>query len=61
MAGLKVMYFKNCTVLHHWQRISKKKFFSKHSFEHLKCLKYYYRKYKKTKLNQIVKEACQNK
>lgn len=45
--GLKVIYYKNCTVLHHWQRISRKKFFSKHNYEHIKGLKYLKRKYKK--------------
>lgn len=54
--GLKVAYFKKCKVLHHWQRISRKKIFSKHNFEHIKGLRYLKKKYKKeiTRVNKLV-------
>lgn len=48
--GLSVKYFKPCKVLHHWQRLSRKKLFSKHNYEHLKGLFYLNRKYKKHKI-----------
>ncbi len=47
--GLKVVYFRNCHVLHEWQRISRKKLFSKHNMEHLKGLMHFYHKHKHLK------------
>ena len=51
--GYKVCYYKKFTVIHFWQRISKKKFFSKHNFEHIKGLMYFFHKYNKKTLNKI--------
>lgn len=53
--GYSVYYYKKCSILHHWQRISRKKLFSKHNFEHIKGLFYYSRKYGK-KFRMKVKE-----
>lgn len=44
--GYKVCYYQKCTVLHYWQRISRKKIISKHNFEHIKGLFYVNKKYK---------------
>ncbi len=51
--GYKVCYYKKFTIIHFWQRISKKKFFSKHNFEHIKGLMYFFHKYSKKTLNKI--------
>lgn len=47
--GLKDIYFRDFSVLHHWQRISIKNFFSKFNFEHLRGLGNFYHKYKNLK------------
>lgn len=44
--GFRVMYCYDADILHHWQRISRKKLFSKHNFEHLKGLAYLFWKYR---------------
>lgn len=44
--GFQVMYCYDADILHHWQRISRKKLFSKHNFEHLKGLAYLFWKYR---------------
>lgn len=43
--NLLVVYYRNCKVIHHWQRISRRKMFSKHNFEHIKGLRYIRKKY----------------
>ena len=45
-AGLRVQYCYDADILHHWQRLSRKKLFSKHNFEHLKGLAYLFWKHK---------------
>lgn len=49
-AGLKVVYCKEVSIIHEWQRISRKKLFSKHNFEHIKGLFYLNRKHKMKKI-----------
>lgn len=43
--GLKVVYDYDCEILHHWQRLSRKKLISKHNWEHIKGLNYLFRKH----------------
>ena len=43
--GLQVLYVRNTHIIHIWQRLSRKKLFSKHNWEHLKGLGYLFRKY----------------
>lgn len=43
--GLRVMYCPQASIIHHWQRLSRKKLLSKHNWEHLKGLLYMYRKH----------------
>lgn len=45
-AGWKVYYYPHTHIIHHEQRITKKKFLSKISFKHLLGIIYIYRKYK---------------
>lgn len=45
-AGMRVQYCYDADILHHWQRLSRKKLFSKHNFEHLKGLVYLFCKHK---------------
>lgn len=44
-AGHKVVYCYDADILHHWQRISRKKLISKHNYEHIKGLFYVLGKY----------------
>lgn len=44
--GYRVLYCKTAKIVHTWQRISRKKLFSKHNFEHIKGLIYLFWKYK---------------
>lgn len=44
-AGWKVYYYPHTYIIHHEQRITKKKFFSKISYKHLLGIIYIYRKY----------------
>lgn len=44
--GYKVMFCYDADILHHWQRLSRKKLFSKHNWEHLKGLGYLFVKYR---------------
>ena len=44
--GWEVHYVGNAQIFHEWQRISKRKFFSKMNWEHLKGLVYYFCKYR---------------
>ena len=45
-AGMRVQYCYDADILHHWQRLSRKKLFSKHNFEHMKGLAYLFWKHK---------------
>lgn len=44
--GYKVIYDKDVWITHAWQRLSRKKLFSKHNYEHIKGLIYLFIKYK---------------
>ncbi len=44
--GQRVLYCPAAKILHHWQRLSKKKLISKHNFEHLKGLAYLFIKHR---------------
>lgn len=44
--GYRVLYDKRVSILHEWQRLSRKKRFSRHNWEHIKGLFYMYRKYR---------------
>lgn len=44
-AGYKVVYCYDADILHHWQRLSKKKLISKHNYEHIKGLAHVFVKY----------------
>lgn len=44
-AGYSVQYCYDAQIIHEWQRLSRKKLFSKHNFEHIKGLAYLFRKY----------------
>lgn len=43
--GLRVVYCPQAGIIHHWQRLSRKKLLSKHNLEHIKGLFYMYRKH----------------
>lgn len=44
--GYRVLFDGNVEIIHEWQRLSRKKVFSKHNFEHIKGLLYMFKKYK---------------
>lgn len=44
-AGYSVQYCYDVEIIHEWQRLSRKKLFSKHNFEHIKGLAYLFRKH----------------
>lgn len=44
-AGYSVLYTREASITHIWQRLSRKKLFSKHNYEHIKGLIYLWRKY----------------
>lgn len=44
--GYKVLYCSKVQIIHSWQRLSRKKLFSKHNYEHIKGLAYMFYKYK---------------
>lgn len=44
--GLRVLYDKRAAVRHEWQRLSRKKRFSRHNWEHIKGLLHMYRKHR---------------
>lgn len=44
-AGYKTLYCPSATILHHWQRISRKKHFSRHNWEHIKGLAHMFKKH----------------
>ena len=46
MTGLGVVQNKNARILHSWQRLSRKKLFSKHNWEHIKGLAYLFTKHR---------------
>lgn len=43
--GYRVCYMKNASIIHAWQRLSRKKLFSKHNWEHIKGLLYLFHRY----------------
>ena len=43
--GYRVCYVKNASIIHVWQRLSRKKVFSKHNWEHVKGLLYLFHRY----------------
>lgn len=43
--GYQVVYAKKVSIIHAWQRLSRKKLFSKHNWEHIKGLIYLFHKY----------------
>lgn len=43
--GYRVIYCNEVHIIHEWQRLSRKKLFSKHNYEHIKGLLYLYKKY----------------
>lgn len=43
--GYRVCYDKNAAIVHAWQRLSRKKLFSKHNWEHVKGLLYLFHQY----------------
>lgn len=45
-AGYSVQYCYDAEIIHEWQRLSRKKLFSKHNFEHIKGLAYMFWKHK---------------
>lgn len=45
-AGYSVQYCYDVEIIHEWQRLSRKKLFSKHNFEHIKGLVYMFFKHK---------------
>lgn len=45
-AGKSIQYCYDADILHEWQRLSRKKLFSKHNYEHLKGLAYIFAKHK---------------
>ncbi len=45
-AGYTVKYCRDAEIIHEWQRLSRKKLFSKHNFEHIKGLAYMFIKHK---------------
>lgn len=44
--GMTVRYCYDADIIHHWQRLSRKKLFSKHNYEHIKGLAYMFWKHK---------------
>lgn len=44
-AGYSVKYCPEAEIIHEWQRLSRKKLFSKHNWEHIKGLLYFYGKH----------------
>lgn len=43
--GYRVCYYQDALIVHAWQRLSRKKLFSRHNWEHIKGLLYLFRKY----------------
>jgi GT2 family glycosyltransferase len=56
--GLRVAYDPRCTVVHHYQRIGRRRFLSKHNYEHLRSLLYVRRKYPRS-LSEKIGELCE--
>ena len=44
--GYRIMYCKDAEIIHEWQRLSRKKLFSRHNWEHIKGLVYMFCKYR---------------
>lgn len=55
--GMKVVYDGSVTVLHHYQRIGRRRFLSKHNYEHLRSLFYLRRKYPSHVFREIERRA----
>ena len=51
--GLRVAYDPRCTVVHHYQRIGRRRFISRHNYEHLRSLFYLRRKYPRSLFLEI--------
>lgn len=51
--GLRVAYDPRCTVVHHYQRIGRRRLLSKHNYEHLRSLLYVRRKYPRSLADKI--------
>lgn len=61
-AGYTIKYCKDAEIIHQWQRLSRKKLFSKHNFEHIKGLGYMFKKYRYLfKTDKIEKEYQRNR
>lgn len=43
--GYRVCYYQDALIVHAWQRLSRKKLFSRHNWEHIKGLLYLFHKY----------------
>ncbi len=56
--GFRVVYCPKAKILHHWQRLSRKKIWSKHNYEHIKGLLHLFRKYRycflRSKMEQLI-------
>ena len=44
--GYRIMYCRDAEIIHEWQRLSRKKLFSRHNWEHIKGLAYMFCKYR---------------
>ena len=61
-AGYSIKYCRDAEIIHQWQRLSRKKLFSKHNFEHIKGLGYMFKKYRYLfKTDKIEKEYQRNR
>ena len=54
----KVVFTNKVSIIHEWQRISRKKLISKINYEHIKGLMYFWKKYKLEKINKINERVC---
>lgn len=53
----KIVFTNKVSIIHEWQRISRKKIISKINFEHIKGLIYFWKKYKVKDINKINKKV----
>lgn len=61
-AGYSIKYCRDAEIIHEWQRLSRKKLFSKHNYEHLKGLAYMFGKHGYLfKTDKIEKEYQRNR
>jgi len=61
MNDYKIVFTNEVSIVHEWQRVSRKKFISKINYEHIKGLIYFWTKYKLRKLKEINKRICNGK